>query len=33
VGVTWGFAVEGEFEDCDTEFVIDTMDELLNVLK
>ena len=33
VGVTWGFAVEGEFEVCDTEFVVDTMDELLNVLK
>jgi phosphoglycolate phosphatase len=33
VGVTWGFAVEGEFEACDTEFVVDTMDELLNVLK
>ena len=33
VGVTWGFAAEGEFEDCDTEFVVDTMEELLNVLK
>lgn len=33
VGVTWGFAVEGEFEACDTEFVVDTMEELLNVLK
>ena len=33
VGVTWGFAVEGELEACDTEFVVDTMDELLNVLK
>ena len=33
VGVTWGFAVEGEFEACDTEFVVDTMDELLIVLK
>lgn len=33
VGVTWGFAVEGEFEACDTEFVVDTMKELLNVLK
>lgn len=33
VGVTWGFAVEGEFEACDTEFVVDTMEELLEVLK
>lgn len=33
VGVTWGFAVEGEFEACDTEFVVDTMEELLNILK
>ena len=33
VGVTWGFAVEGEFESCGTEFVADTMDELLGVLK
>lgn len=33
VGVTWGFAVEGEFEACNTEFVVDTMEELLNVLK
>ena len=33
VGVTWGFAVEGEFEACDTEFVVDTMKELLNILK
>ena len=33
VGVTWGFAVEGEFEACDTEFVVYTMEELLNVLK
>ena len=33
VGVTWGFAVEGEFEACDTEFVVDTMEELLDVLK
>lgn len=33
VGVTWGFCVEGEFEACDTEFVVDTMEELLNVLK
>ena len=33
VGVTWGFAVEGEFEACDTEFVVDTMEELVNVLK
>ncbi len=33
VGVTWGFCVEGEFEACDTEFVVDTMGELLDVLK
>ena len=33
IGVAWGFAVEGEFEACDTEFVVDTMEELLNVLK
>lgn len=33
VGVTWGFAVEGEFESCDTEFVVDTMEELLEILK
>ena len=33
VGVTWGFAVDGEFEACDTEFVVDTMEELLNILK
>lgn len=33
VGVTWGFCVEGEFEACGTEYVVGTMDELLNVLK
>lgn len=33
VGVTWGFCVEGEFEACDTEFVVDTMEELLEILK
>lgn len=32
VGVTWGFATEGEFEQCGTEYVVDTMDELLAVL-
>jgi phosphoglycolate phosphatase len=32
VGVTWGFATEGEFEACDTEFVADSMEELLHVL-
>ena len=32
VGVTWGFCVEGEFEACNTEFVADTMEELLEVL-
>ena len=33
VGVTWGFAVNGEFESCNTDFVVDTMEELLNLLK
>lgn len=33
VGVTWGFAAEGEFEACDTEYVVDTMEELLEILK
>ena len=33
VGVTWGFAVEGEFEFCNTDYVVDTMEELLNVLR
>ena len=33
VGVSWGFAAEGEFEACNTDFVVDTMEELLNVLK
>ena len=33
IGVTWGFAKEGEFEACNTEFVVDTMEELLEVLK
>ena len=33
VGVTWGFAVEGEFEACGTEYIVDTMEGLLNVLK
>lgn len=33
VGVTWGFAVEGEFESCNTEYVVSTMEELLDVLK
>lgn len=28
IGVSWGFAVEGEFESCDTEFVVNTMEEL-----
>ena len=32
VGVTWGFCVEGEFEACDTEFVADTMEGLLEIL-
>ena len=33
VGVTWGFCAEGEFESCNTEYVVDTMEELLEVLK
>ena len=33
VGVTWGFAVEGEFESCNTEYVVSTMEELLEILK
>ena len=33
VGVTWGFAEEGEFETCNTEYVVNTMEELLEVLK
>ena len=33
VGVTWGFATEGEFESCNTDFVADTMEELLQILK
>ena len=33
VGVTWGFAAEGEFEACDTEYIVDTMEELLEILK
>ncbi len=32
VGVTWGFASEGEFEACDTEYVAETMEELLDIL-
>lgn len=33
VGVTWGFAVEGEFEACNTEYVVSSMEELLEVLQ
>ena len=33
VGITWGFAAEGEFEACDTEYIVDTMEELLEILK
>ena len=33
VGVSWGFATEGEFEACDTDYVADTMKELLEILK
>ena len=33
IGVTWGFAKEGEFEACNTEFIVDTMEKLLNLLK
>ncbi len=32
IGVAWGFAAEGEFEACNTEYVVNTMDELLNLL-
>lgn len=33
VGVTWGFAVEGEFESCDTEYIVNTVGELRELLK
>lgn len=33
IGVSWGFAAEGEFEACDTEYVVHTMEELLELLK
>ena len=33
IGVSWGFASEGEFESCNTEYVVDTMEELLDILK
>lgn len=33
VGVTWGFAVEGEFEQCGAEYVVETMEELLELLR
>ena len=32
IGVTWGFAAEGEFEACNTEYIVDTMDQLLELL-
>lgn len=32
VGVAWGFAAEGEFESCDAEYVVSTMEELLALL-
>ena len=32
VGVRWGFCVEGEFEACDTEYIVDTMEELKEIL-
>ena len=32
VGVTWGFCVEGEFEACNTDYVVDTMEQLLDLL-
>ncbi len=32
IGVTWGFAVEGEFEQCGAEYVVETMDGLLELL-
>ncbi len=33
VGVSWGFASEREFEACETEYIADTMAELLDILK
>lgn len=33
VGVTWGYALEGEFEACHTEYTADTMEALLGILK
>lgn len=33
VGVRWGFAAEGEFEACDTDYVTNTMEELVEILK
>lgn len=33
IGVTWGYAAEGEFEAHNTEYVVNTMEELLNILK
>lgn len=33
VGVAWGFAVDGELEACNTEYVVSTMEELLEVLQ
>ena len=32
VGVTWGFCVEGEFEACNTDYIVDTMAQLLDLL-
>lgn len=32
IGVTWGFAEEGEFEACEADAVVDTMEELLALL-
>ena len=32
IGVTWGYAVEGEFENCGADYVVNTMEELRNLL-
>jgi len=33
IGVTWGYAVEGEFEACHADYVVNTMEELLELLR
>ena len=32
VGVTWGFCMEGEFEACNTDYIVDTMAQLLELI-